>query len=152
MEFKKHYIFMDSILYIIILGILLVGDIVALSFVIIWYGNEKFSGEIAGIIFCIICAVGLLLLILMVFSFVTIDEKKIELKKLLGNKLSFCISDIYKIEKKHGPKGISVFVIYGNSPKTNFDKIETITLMADENREKILRHFISNSKVWIADT
>lgn len=148
MEFKKRYRFMDSILYIIILGILFVGNIAAMVCIIVLRGNEIFSGEIAGIIFCVICAVGLLALILIIFSCVTVDEKKIESRSLKGIKLSFNIDDIYKIEKKPGPKGISVFVIHGNTPQAHLKKNKTITLIADENREKILRHFITNPQVW----
>ena len=72
MEFKEHYKITDSILPIVVLGILFVGDVSALICIIIMREDVKFSGTTAGIIVCTICAVILLALILMVFSVITI--------------------------------------------------------------------------------
>lgn len=151
MEFKNNYKFRDLLPIAVFLIFFLIADIAGLICIIAFFNNEKLSGEIIGIIALVICAIGLLSLIIILSSCVaTIDEEKIETKGLIGAKLIFNINDIYKIEKKPGPKGILVFIIHGNTPQinSNKNKVKTISLFADEKREKILRHFITNPEVW----
>ncbi|MDE7380205.1 MAG: hypothetical protein K2N14_04040 [Clostridia bacterium] len=150
MEFKKSYIFRDCLTFIVLLSIPLALDIAMLIFMMVNISNDKFSGVIIGIIFVGICAVGLLVIILILCMDVVIDEEKIEVKRFKRTLIRFYIEDIYKIEKKIGSKGVPLFIIYGNTPQPHSrkSKVNTINLGADEKREKILRHFITNPDVW----
>ena len=149
MEFKKQYKFIDHLFFIIMMGVILVGYVAAIICVIVLAGD----GKIIGVVCLGIGAVFSLVIMLVLCRWVTIDEEKIEIKTLFsGVYLSFNISDIYKIEKKPGAKGTIVCIVHANTPQVKPRKVKTINLLIDEKREKILRHFITNPDVWVAES
>lgn len=150
MEFKKQYIFIIFLPFIIMLGIFLVLYISLITWMIVYgISTDWANGAITGVISCSIMALVSVVTVLALCQWVTIDEEKIELKTLFrGVYLSFKINDIYKIEKITGAKGIVQWEIYGSTPQKQPRKINKISFWVTKKSEKVLRHFITNPDVW----
>lgn len=154
MEFQKRYKFMDSLPFIIMLSILLVGISAMIVFLLV-YGLQQ--GQISATIITVVTIfviffIVLLSITLILSTSVIIDEEKIVFKGLRGAIVSYNINDIYKIETKQGPKGVLLFEIHGNTPQVHFRKSiyhrDMISLIVTDKSKKVLQHFINNPEVW----
>ncbi len=156
MEFKESYKFMDYLLFIIITGLGIVANLGLIVFACP-YGFKTGQTTISIILLVVfVLFIAILLWIIFLLSiWITIDKDKIQLKELTGVIVSYNISDIYKIEKVIGPKGVPAFMIYGSTPqdysRKSFHTRDSIPLLVTNKSTEVLKHFVTNPEVWQID-